>query len=459
MQSVPAFLAVALALVTLDAHADKAVRTTAEQLRDVASIDSTAWEILESLVTEIGARPVGSPAMERAKDWAVARLTALGLQHVRAEQFTKENAWLRGEEFAQAVAPYPHVLSILGLGNSVPTAAGGLEGEVVMFSSIQDLVAAPTGSLAGRIAVLNRRITSAQGEFGYRDAAQGRREGPSLAAERGAIAFLMRSASTSKTRLPHTGATRYAESAVRIPAAALAAPDADLLERLVGRGKPVRVRLSLASTLVPRAAAWNVVGELVGREAPDEMLVIGAHLDSWDVSESAADDAAGVAIVSAATHLIAKLPVRPRRTIRVVLWGSEETGGSGAAYAEQHRGELANVILASESDLGAGRVHQLAFSSDMSSDPHLAELGAVLAPLDIYVSHQPANFAGTDVEDLRRAGVPVMRFTQDSRRYFDTHHSADDTLDKLDRADLNQNVAAWAALLYVVAESGMVLRK
>jgi Zn-dependent M28 family amino/carboxypeptidase len=328
----------------------------------------------------------------------------------------------------------------------------------VLFSSLEDLAAAPMGSLTGRIVVLNRQITGAQGEFGYRDAAPGRREGPSIAAARGAVAFLVRSVATSSSRFPHTGATRYAEGTPRIPAAALAVPDAELLARLVSRGKPVRVRLSLASRVVPRTPAWNVVGEVVGRESTDELIVIGGHLDSWDVAESATDDAAGVAICAAAANLIATLPRPPRRTIRVVLWGSEETGGSGAAYAHQHRSEIAKTVLASESDLGAGRVYQVAFSGDPWSDPRLADLAPVLAPLGIFVNRQAATFAGSDVEDLRAAGVPVMRFSQDDRHYFDTHHSADDTLDKVDRGDLNQNVAAWAALLYIVAESGVVLR-
>ena len=446
-----------LALLAVDAHADGSGRAQAEQLRDRALDDGTAWHVLDSLVTEIGARPVGSPAMTRAKDWAIEKLTALGLQNVHAEEFSKENAWFRGDESAYVTAPYPHSLSILGLGNSVPTPSGGVEGEVVVFSSIEDLTAAPPGSLAGKVAVLNRSITAAQGEFGYRDAAPGRREGPSIAAARGAIAFLVRSLSTNHARLAHTGALRYAEGVPRIPAAALAVPDADLLERLTKEGKAMKVRLSLASKVVPHAPAWNVVGEIVGREAPDEVVVIGAHLDSWDVSESATDDAAGVAICAAAAHLVASLPVRPRRTIRVVLWGSEETGGSGAAYADQHRGELPKIILASESDLGAGRIYQVAFSGDPWKDPRLADLVAALAPLGIFASRQPAIFAGSDVEDLRSVGVPVMRFSQDDRYYFDTHHSADDTLNKVDRADLNQNVAAWAALIYMVAESGVVL--
>jgi Zn-dependent M28 family amino/carboxypeptidase len=221
---------------------------------------------------------------------------------------------------------------------------------------------------------------------------------------------------------------------------------------------PVRIHISLASTVVPRTKAWNVTGELPGRENPDELIVIGGHLDSWDVAESATDDAAGIAICAAATHLIATLPARPRRTIRVVLWGSEETGGSGAAYLERHRDEIPQMVFASEADLGSGRVYQVALSDDAWVDPRLVDLAAVLAPLGIFVRHEPATFAGSDVEDLRKVGVPVVRLSQDARQYFDTHHSADDMLNKVNRADLNQNVAAWAALLYILAESDVVLR-
>ena len=406
-----AFLAIAVAFPTFDIHAESVERATAEQLRDQALVDSTAWKVVESLATEIGARPVGSPAMERAKDWAIATLSALGFERVRAEEFTKENAWFRGVESAQVSAPYPHVLSILGLGGSVPTPPEGIEAEIALFSSLEDLRAAPTGSLTGRIAVLNRQITDLQGEFGYRDAAQGRREGPSLAAARGAIAFLIRSVSTGTSRLPHTGTTRYADGTPRIPAAALAVPDAELLERLSSRGKPVRVKLTLASRVVARTPAWNIVGELIGREAPNELIVIGGHLDSWDVSEGATDDAAGVGICLAAAHLIARLPLRPSRTIRVVLWGSEESGGSGAAYADRHRDELPNIVLASESDLGSGRIYQVALSNDRWNDPRLSDLAAVLAPLGITVNRQPINFAGTDVrgaQNCRRTGDAIQ---------------------------------------------------
>jgi Peptidase family M28 len=443
-------------LATAGAATD--VRHTAEQLRDRALSGSSAYAIVESLTTEIGARPVGSPAMARAKEWGLRTLRSLGLSNVHAEEFVKDNAWFRGAESAQVTAPYPHGLAILGLGNGVPTPPEGLEAQIQVFASFEELAAAPEGSLAGRIAVLNQPLNVAQGEEGYRALARGRREGPSIAARRGAVAFLVRSLSTSDSRLPHTGATRYTEDAPRIPAAALGVPDAELLARLAARGQMVSVRLNLSSTTVAHAAAWNVVGDLVGRDPAAGTIVIGGHLDSWDLAESATDDGAGVAICLAAARLLAELPQPPRRTIRLVLWGSEETGGSGAAFAQQHRDETSSMVLASESDMGSGRIYRIAFSANAWSNPYLLDLARVLAPLGIVTNDEAAKFAGTDVEDLFKAGVPIVRMSQDARRYFATHHSADDTLNKVDRGDLDQNVAAWAAMLYIVAESGIDLR-
>ncbi|HEY7378533.1 MAG TPA: M20/M25/M40 family metallo-hydrolase, partial [Steroidobacteraceae bacterium] len=393
-----------------------------------------------------------------AKEWGLRTLRSLGLSNVHAEDFVKENVWFRGAESAQVTAPYPHVLAILGLGNSVPTLPEGVEAQIRVFASLEELAAVPPGLLDGRIAVLNQPLSVAQGEEGYRALARGRREGPSIAAARGAVAFLMRSLSTSDSRLPHTGAIRYTEGTPRIPAAALGVPDADLLARLASGGQPVSVRLNLSSTTVARAPAWNVVGEVLGRDASGEVIVIGGHLDSWDVAESATDDGAGIAICLAAARLIADLPRQPRRTIRVVLWGSEETGGSGLAFAQRHRDETPNMVLASESDMGSGRIYRIAFSANAWADPKLLDLARVLAPLGIVTSAEAATFAGTDVDELFKAGVPIVRMSQDAHRYFATHHSADDTLNKVDRADLDQNVAAWAAMLYVVAESGVNFR-
>ena len=312
--------------------------------------------------------------------------------------------------------------------------------------------------LAGRIAVLNQPINVAQGEEGYRAAARGRRDGPSVAAARGAVGFLVRSL-IDKRLAP----AAYGCDSLR----GRRSTHSRGCSRRTGRrapGPPGGARTagdSAHESGVHRHAktpAWNVVGDLVGRDGSGEMIVIGGHLDSWDVAEGATDDAAGIAICLAATHLIAELPQRPRRTIRVVLWGSEETGGSGTAFARAHRDEISRIVLASESDMGSGSIYRIAFSADAWNDPRLSELAAILAPLGILPNHEAATFAGTDVEDLRKAGVPIVRMSQDARRYFATHHSADDTLNKVDRSDLEQNVAAWAAMLYVIAESGIDLR-
>lgn len=438
------------------AHADP-VRATAEGLRDKALAGSGAWEIVESLTTEIGGRPTGSPAMERAKDWGVAKLKALGFENVHVEPFVKQNAWLRGPESASVTLPYPHKLSILGLGNSVATPAAGIEAEIVVFDSLNDMLAAPAGSLSGKIAVVNQPMVRTQTGEGY-GAAVRARSGASEAARRGAVAYLTRSISTGDSNQPHTGAMQYADGVAKIPTAALGVPDADLLARLYKRGKPVKVKLNLASTVIAQAPAWNIVGEIKGREKPDEVIVIGGHLDSWDPGTGAIDDASGIAITTAAAKLIGDLPQRPRRTIRVVMWGSEETGGAGEAYAEAHKNEVAKMVLAGESDLGGGRLFKVDLPKGAAADPAMAALPSILAPLKIVVTREAARFAGSDVEGLEALGVPVASLYNDASRYFDLHHSADDTLDKVDRGDLDQNVAAWAALLYLAAESDIDFR-
>jgi hypothetical protein len=419
---------------------------------------SVAWDVLESLTTEIGPRPVGSPAMAAARDWAVARFKALGLQNVHVEPFTKEHAWVRGAESGAIVAPVSRSLSLIGLGGSVPTPAEGIEAEVVVFSTLEALVAAPMGSLAGRIALVNQPMTRMQDGDGYGPAVAARAYGPSIAAARGAIAYLTRSITTGSARAPHTGALAYEDGVSKIPAAALGVADADLLSRLVARGTAPRIKLNLQSSEIAGAPAWNVVGEVTGRDPAAGTIVIGGHLDSWDPGQGAIDDGAGVAITLAAAKLIEDLPVHPIRTIRVVAWGSEETGGSGAAYAAAHTGELEHLVLAGESDLGAGRVLRLLLPKMPADDPLRRALTVVLAPLRIYVGSDAAHDAGSDVEGLKDAGVPVFELTQDASLYFDIHHSADDTLDKVDRAELEQNVAAWAALLSVVGDSTKNLR-
>ena len=432
----------------------------AAQVRDRALAGaSPAWDVLESLTTDVGARPTGSPAMENARDWALARLRALGFSNVHLEPFTKEHAWVRGAESAAVTAPVERPLAIIGLGGSVPTPPGGIEAEAVVFSTLEALTAAPPGSLAGRIAIVNQPMTRMQDGDGYGPAVLARATGPSIAAARGAIAFLTRSITTGTARAPHTGALAYADGVPKIPAAALGVADADLLSRLVARGNAPRLHLSLQSSEITAAPAWNVVGEIPGREPSAGTIVIGGHLDSWDPGEGAIDDGAGVAITLAAARLIGELPVKPRRTVRVVLWGSEETGGSGDAYAASHAADAATIALAGESDLGSGRILRLLLPQMPVDDPLRRTLAVALAPLRIYIGAGAAKDAGSDVEPLQAAGVPVFEYTQDASVYFDIHHSADDTLDKVSRAELEQNVAAWAVLLAVIGDSTRDLRK
>jgi hypothetical protein len=419
--------------------------------------ESVSYDVLESLTTEIGPRPTGSPAIARAKEWAVAKLKALGFKNVHVEEFTKKNMWQRGPESCALVKPYALPLSILGLGNS---GGGAVEGDVVVFTSVDDLVAQAPGSLAGKIVVVNQPMTRTQTGEGYGTAVKARGVGPSLAEQRGAIGYLTRSIATGDARAPHTGATGWGAAPPKIPSAALGVADADLITRLAKRG-PVRLSLSMAPTVIPETPAWNVVGEVPGRGKDDDVIVIGGHLDSWDPGQGAVDDGAGVSITIGAAKLVADLPnrERPARTIRVVLFGSEETGGAGEAYAKAHDNEVNKILVAGESDSGAGRVYRVAFPAGVVADPALATLPAALAPIRVIVGADPSRFGGADIDDLHEKGVPIIDLAVDATRYFDIHHSADDTLDKVDRKELEQATAAWAVVLEYLADTGIDLRK
>ncbi|HEX4117190.1 MAG TPA: M20/M25/M40 family metallo-hydrolase [Rhizomicrobium sp.] len=428
---------------------------TAVRLRDQALTDPTAYDVLESLTTEIGPRPAGSPAQMRARDWALAKMKALGFTNVHAEPFAKQ-AWLRDAESAEILAPFPQKLAILGLGNSVSTPPDGITAEVVVLKSLEELKTAPADAFKGKIVLVNQPMTRTQDGSGY-GAAVAARYAPSEASRRGAIAYLTRSISTSTARAPHTGTTLYAADAPKIPAGALGVPDADLIEHMAARG-PVRLHLLLQSHML-NATAWTISGDVVGSSRPDQVIVVGGHIDSWDPGTGAIDDGAGVAISAAAGHLIAQLPRHPARTIRVVFWGSEETGGSSAAYLDMHKTELGRIVLAGESDLGSDNVYQLQLPPGAAANPQLSPLSGILAPLKIMVATSPALDAGSDVEGIQHAGVPVLALSQDANRYFDYHHSADDTLAIVRRGELNQNVAAWAATLDMVADSDIDFRK
>ncbi len=430
--------------------------TTAEALRDKALKDNAAYPLLEGLTTEIGPRPDASAAEHRAAEWAAAKLKAMGFENVHLEPFPMDE-WVRGQETAEVVSPFPQRLVLAALGGSVATPPEGIEAEAVIFKTYDELLAAPMGSLMGKIAVVTQPMARTSDGSGYGASYQIRGLGPSEAAKRGAIAYLLRSLATDHHREPHTGTLAYAPGAPKIPAAALSVPDAEQLDRIALRGQPIRLHVTLTPTLHPNATSYTVIGELKGREKPDDVVLIGGHLDSWDLGTGAIDDGAGVAITAAAAKLIADLPERPRRTIRVALFGAEERGVSNFSYAAAHpAADQARTVIAGECDFGADHIYAVALPKGAAGSAFGRSLGRVLAPIAATISREPAMDGGSDLESL--VGVPLAALAQDGTRYFDIHHTADDTLDKIDREQMNQNVAAWAAFTYLAADSDVDFR-
>lgn len=428
---------------------------TAAYLRDLASGGSRAYDIVEALTTEVGPRPAGSAADPRAVAWAQARFKALGFDRVWTEP-VRSPGWQRVHEQAQVLAPWPQPLHITALGGSVGTSEGGLDAEVVEFANLDALKAAPAGSLAGKIAYISNRMQRSRDGRGYGVAVAARSDGASEAARKGATAVLIRSIGTDHDRLPHTGVMRYAEgdgAPPRIPAAALSNPDADLLSAMLRRGQPVRVHLDIQTRFPGEQTSYNVIGEITGRSHPEQVVLIGGHLDSWDLGTGAIDDGAGVAITMAAGALIGDLPTRPERSIRVVAFANEERGlFGGKAYAEAHGAEAGLHVLGAESDFGAGRIYALRSNAPESARPQLEQIATVLAPLGI-AFEQTGGGPGPDVGPMAQRGMTWAQLAQDGSDYFDWHHTANDTLDKIDPRALDQQVAAYAVLVWLAAQS------
>ncbi len=440
---------------TAVAHAEPiaALRTGAEAVRDRALSDPTAYDYIESISVEVGQRLAGTEAAARARDWGVAKLESLGFQNVHVEPFPI-TAWIRGPEDAEIVAPHPQQLAIIGLGGSVPTPPEGVEGEIALFRTYADLLTAPPGSLAGKIAVVTQPMPRTQDGSGYGALNPPRRQGPSEAARRGAIAYLVRSLATGESREPHTGALNYEADAPKIPAAALSVIDAELIDHLGLRGAPIRIHLKLASTSQP-ATAWTVEGEFPGKVRPDQIVQLGGHLDSWDPGTGSIDDGAGMAIAVAAAKLAASQNP-PERTIRVALFGAEEMDFARPAFAAAHAKD--DIVVIGESDIGADRAWQVRLPAGSQGTPEMKAYATVIAPLAVMVSPEPSRGSGDDTADLVRAGVPAFAVAQDASRYFDWHHSSEDTLDKVDPKQLNQAVATWAAFAYIAANSDIDFR-
>ena len=442
----------ALPAFAADARLDRRTLDSARRLAAAASQDTGAYAIVESLTSEVGARMAGSAAYDRAVVWAQARFRALGYDRVYLEPVSYET-WERRHESGELLTPYPQKLQLTALGGSIGTGATPLEAEVVEFATLDALKAAPAGSLKGKIAYISNRMERARDGHGYGPAVKAR-SGASDASAKGAVALVIRSIGTDSDRLPHTGNMRYAEGAVRIPAAALSNPDADLLSNILRRGKLVRMRLDIdAGPTGRKSVQYNVIGEIRGRGKPDEVVVIGGHLDSWDLGTGAIDDGAGVAITMAAGALIGRLDRAPRRTVRVIAFANEEQGlFGGKAYADAHLAQLDDQQLGAESDFGAGRVYSFRAGVAPAAQAVIEQIGELLAPLGI-VYEKDKGGPGPDIGPFAKLGMPWAQLAQDGTDYFDYHHTANDTLDKIDARALDQQAAAYAVMAFVAADS------
>lgn len=419
-------------------------RDVAEELRDKALGSNRGWQIVESLTTEIGPRLAGTEADQRAVEWAQAMLEQSVFDRVWLEP-VEFPVWHRHAESARVVSPFPQPLQITALGYSGST-QGELNAELIAFNNLAELDIATEAQVAGKIVFINQSMRRTRDGAGYAEVVALRYRAGTSARAKGAVAVLIRSIGTDSHRFPHTGVSVREEQP--FPAAALSAPDADQLSRILQRGEPVTLALDIDVSLQSGGKSWNVIAQLDGREKPDELVLIGAHLDSWDLGTGAIDDGAGVAITTAAAELIGQLPVRPRRSIRLVLFANEEQGTWGAkAYTEAHREEWSAHKFASESDFGAGAIWRF----DTADTRLMAAAMPVLATLNIEPG-AAATSGGPDIKHLMAAGVPVFRLRQDGTDYFDYHHTADDTLDKIVPAELKQNIAAWAVVTYFAAE-------
>jgi carboxypeptidase Q len=435
------------------AHAqgvDPLVRRHAEKLRDQAMQGTPAYGLVQDLTTLFGPRLGGSEAEKRAAQWAADKLKAMGFSNVRVEEFPIDG-WVRGVETGAIISPAPQPIVLTALGYSVPTPPEGLEAEVAIFKTYDDMLAAPVGALAGKIALVVQRTIKVQDGAGYGATGPNRRSGASEAAKRGAVAYLLRSLGTSTNRFAHTGSMRYDADQPKIPAAAISAPDAEQIERLAAQGLPIRMKITITPRLSGPGVSRNVIADIPGTDKADEVVVIGGHIDSWDLGTGALDDGAGVAITTIAAKLILDSGMRPRRTIRLILFGSEEIGLLGArAYVNRIGEGIKRHVIASESDFGAGPIYQ--FSTRIAPDALWAAkaIGDVLRPIGIDAGNNAAQ-GGPDLIPFLEKGMPVVELQQDGRDYFDYHHTPNDTIERINPKDLDQNVAAYAVFAFMAA--------
>jgi len=428
----------------LDSYRDVAHRLIGESMST-----TFAWDRLALLGDTFGHRLSGSEALEQAIAWAADEMRKDGLESVRTEP-VKVPHWVRGRESLEIIAPHRSALAMLGLGNSVGTPPDGIEAEVVVVRSFADLDAS-AARVKGRIVLFNVPFTT------YGETVVYRTSGPSRAAARGAVAVLVRAVGPPGLRTPHTGVLTYAEGEPRIPAAAIATEDADRLQRMQNRGTRIRLRLKMEAKMLPDADSANVVAEIRGSGRPDEVVVVGGHFDSWDVGTGSTDDGGGCVVTWEALRLMKKLNLRPRRTVRVVLFTNEENGlAGGRAYLARYRTQLANHVLMLESDSGVFRPTGFGFSGSMAARATMQQIATLLQPIG--ADKIGSSGGGADIGPSAEAGgIPSMSLEVDGN-YFLIHHTEADTIDKIDPADMAKAAAAVAIVAYVVADMPERLR-
>lgn len=452
--------AISLAQSTAAAAAqplDAQYRVAAGRIISAVEAGNDGWRKLEYLCLRIGNRLSGSESHARAIEWAQQAMKADGQENVRADP-VEVVKWVRGNESAEMVAPYRKRLAMLGLGGSVATPPEGITAEVISVPDQATLKALGAEKIRGRIVLFNVAM-SREGEAhgaGYGPAVRYRGAGARWAAEYGAVAALVRSTTTRSLYTPHTGAMNYGDAKVRIPTATLTIEDAELITRLLAQGVPVRVTLKMEARTEPEPAkSANVIGELRGREKPDEVVVIGGHLDSWDVGQGANDDGGGVVAMMEAINVLRKLDLHPRRTIRVVAFTNEENGlAGGRDYAKRYADALKDHVAAIESDGGTSQLLGIGCSIDKSrwaaARPRLEQIAKLLEPLG--ANRVEEGGGGADIGPMSSAGVPMLSPSIDMTHYFDYHHTDADTIEKIRPEDLNHHIAAMAIVSYVLAD-------
>ena len=431
-----------------------------KRLKEAALASDYAYRQVAHLCNNIGPRLSGSPQTAHAVEYVASEMRRLGLE-VRLEKLMVPH-WVRGVETGELIeftgqAPKTGQKIVLtALGGSTATPVEGISAEVVVVESFEHLRSIGRAGVSGRMVLFNVKFDQQLASQGFAGDAYGqavvyRGAGASEAAKLGAVASLVRSVGGADYRLPHTGALFYAVNAPKIPAAAVTAEDADLLAYLAAQGR-VRMHLTLTPQTLPDELSYNVIADLIGSEHPEQVVLVSGHLDSWDLGTGAIDDGAGVAVAMQVAQLCKQLGLRPKRTIRVIAWMNEENGlVGGTTYASNHAGDLANHIAAIETDLGAG--HPVGFTGHASSKAFaiLAPLSAILRGSGAGVTRQSGNAEGADISPLDAAGVPTFAPIQDARTYFNYHHTAADTLDKIVPRELAENAAVVALLTYTIA--------